>query len=118
MIRLLLALHPKARRRTHGEEFAVLLEKSRLTPRAALDVLAQAAKLHATVHRTRLLVGVAVLVSVGIEIIARASGLSANILWPPTAPARTAALLALFAPWAALAIRAGRSRSQRPAARS
>lgn len=34
MIRLLLALHSKARRRTHGEEFAVLLEKSRLTPLA------------------------------------------------------------------------------------
>jgi hypothetical protein len=46
VIRLLLALHPKARRRTHGEEFAVLLEKSRPTPLAVLDVLAQAAKLH------------------------------------------------------------------------
>lgn len=118
MIRFLLALYPKAWRVTYGEEFAALLEQTRLTPRAVLNVLTQAAKLHATVHRTRLLVGAAVLVSMGIEVIARATGLTANILWPPTAPARTIALLALIAPWAALAVRAERSRSHRPPARS
>jgi hypothetical protein len=118
VIRFLLALYPKAWRRTYGEEYAALLEQTRLTPRVVLDVLAQGAKLHATVHRTRLLVGGAVPVSVGVEVIARTTGLTANILWPPTTPARTVALLALFAPWAALAVRAQRSRSHRPPVRS
>ena len=115
MIRLLLACYPKAWRRAYGEEYAALLEQTRLTPRVVFDVLAQAAKLYARVHRSRFLVGAAVLVSIGVEVVARSMGLAVNIVWVPHTPAQTVALLALFAPWAALAVRAGRGRSLPPA---
>ncbi len=114
MIRLLLALYPKAWRRTYGEEFAALLEQTHLSPRAVLDVLNQAAKLHASAHRIRFLVGAAVLVSIGVEVVARRMGLAGNVVWVPHTPAQTVALLALFAPWTALVVRAGRGRSLRP----
>ena len=113
MIRLLLALYPKAWRRTYGDEFAALLEQTRPTPRVIFDVLAQAAKLHASVHRTRFVVGAAALVSVGVEIVARQTGLSANIVWAPTDLARAVALVFLCAPWAALVVRSRRGRSHR-----
>ena len=116
MIRLILACYPKAWRRTYGEEFAALFEQTRLTPRVVLDVLTQAAKLHASAHRTRFFVGAAVLMSIGVEIVARKMGLAVNIVWVPRTPAETVALLALFAPWTALIIRSGRDRSLRPSA--
>ena len=115
MIRLLVACYPKAWRRAYGEEFAALLEQTRLTPRAVLDVLVQAAKLHASAHRAGSLVGAAVLVSMGVEVVARRMGLAVNVVWVPRTPAQTVALLALFAPWAALVVRAGRGRSLPPA---
>ena len=118
MTRLLVALYPKAWRRAYGDEFAALLEQTRLTPRAVLDVLAQAAKLHVSAHRTRCLVGAAGLVSIGVEVVVRKMGLAVNIVWVPRTPAETEALLALFAPWTALMIRAGRGRSLRRPARS
>ncbi len=115
MIRMLLALYPKAWRRTYGEELAALLEQTRITPRVVLDVLAQAAKLQADAHWTGCPVGLAVLVSTGVEIVARKMGLAVNIVWVPRTPAETVALLALFALWAALMIRAGRGRPLPPA---
>lgn len=117
MIRLLVAIYPKAWRRAYGKEFAALLEQTRLTPRAVLDVIVQAAKLHVSAHRTRFLLGAAVLVSIGVEVVARRMGLAVNVVWVPNTPAQTVALLALFAPWAALAVRAGCGRSL-PSARS
>jgi hypothetical protein len=117
MIRFLVALFPKVWRGSYGDEFAATLEQTRLTPRTVLDVLALAAKLHISLHRDWLLVSAAVLVSVGIEIVARTAGLTANVLWPPTTPTRAAALAALVAPWAALVVR-GRIRSRRAPARS
>ncbi len=104
MIRMLLALYPKEWRRTYGEEFAALLEQTHFTPRVVLDVLAQACKRRADAHPSGLRMGEAVLVSLAVEVVARAAGLTANILWPPTTPARAAALLVLFAPWVALFI--------------
>ena len=118
MIRLLLALYPKAWRGTYGEEFAALLEQTRVTPRVVLDVLTQAAKLHASAHRTRFLVGAAVLVSIGVEIVARRMELAVNVVWVPHTPAQTVALLAMFSPWAALVVRASLGRLHRPPARS
>ena len=117
MIRMLLALYPKAWRRTYGEELAALLEQTRITPRVVLDVLAQAAKLQADAHWTGCPVGLAVLVSTGVEIVARTMGLAVNILWVPHTPAQAVALLALCAPWVAMAVRAGHGRSRRPLTR-
>lgn len=117
MIRLLVAVFPREWRRTYGEEFVALLEQTRLTPRVVLDVLAQAAKLHAGAHRTRLLFGAAALVSIGMEVLARKSGLAVNIVWVPHNPGQAVALLALVAPWAALIVRACRDRSTRRSAR-
>ena len=113
MIRLLLALYPGAWRRTYGEEFGALLEQSHLTPAVVIDVVAQAIKLQTTSHSGGVLVVVAGLMSLCVEIVARASGISANILWPPTAPTRAVALLALLVPWIALVVRATRCRIRR-----
>lgn len=110
MIRFLLALYPREWRRSYGEEFAALLEETPLSPRVVLDVALQAATLHARVHRTVLLVFTAVLVSVGLEVVANVTGLTANILWPPTTPVRALALGALFTPWLALVVRSCRYR--------
>jgi hypothetical protein len=118
MIRFLVRLYPKEWRRSYGDEFVVLLEETRVTAPVILDVLVQALKLHAGLHRTWLLVGAAAFMSVAVEIIALMTGLTANVLWPPTTPARAVALLALAAPWTALAVRGGRMRSHRPPARS
>lgn len=78
-------------------------------------MLVQAAKLHASAHRAGSSVGAAVLVSIGVEVVARKMGLAVNIVRVPRTPAETVALLALFAPWAALMIRAGRGRPFPPA---
>jgi hypothetical protein len=51
MIRLLVALYPRKWRDSFGEDFAALLEDTRLTPRAVFDVMAHAGKLHAGSHR-------------------------------------------------------------------
>lgn len=113
MIRFLVALYPKAWRRVYGEEFAALLEQTRLTPRAVLDVLAQAVTRHASVRRIWLAIGAAVLVSAGVEIFAKKTGLTSNILWLPTDLARAVALLALVAPGIAVVAWARRDRAHR-----
>lgn len=118
MIRFLLAFYPRAWRRTYGEEFAALLEQTRLTPAAILDVLAQAAKVRANLHRSGLLVGAAALVSVAVEVVVQSARLAPNLLWLPTGPAQGVALVALVAPWAGLAVRAGHHRSHRRPAQS
>jgi hypothetical protein len=63
-------------------------------------------------------VGAAGLVSIGVEIVARRMGLAVNVVWVPHTPAQTVALLAMFAHWAALVVRASLGRSHRPSARS
>lgn len=121
MIRFLLAFYPRAWRRTYGEELAALLEQTRLTPAAILDVLAQAAKVRVNLHRSGLLVGAAALVSVAVEVVVQSARLAPNLLWLPTGPAQTVALVALVAlvaPWAGLAVRAGHHRSHRRPAQS
>lgn len=119
MIRLLLALYPREWRRVYGDEFAALLEDTRLTPVVLLDVVAQAMKLRATAPRRYPLVAVALLVSVGVELVAKSTGLTANVFWPPTTVARAVALVVLVSPWAALATRARRRRTpHRPPVRT
>jgi hypothetical protein len=115
--RFLLALYPKSWRRSYGAEFAALLEQTRLTPRVVLDVLAQGAKLHATVHRRTLEACAALLVSAGVVVVAKKMGLTANILWLPSDAARTLALLALLSPWVTVVVRARRNRALRRRAR-
>jgi hypothetical protein len=103
MIRLLVAVYPRQWRAEFGEEFAALLEDTRLSPRAVADVLAGAGKLHAERHQ-RLAVVIAALVwSGGMEFLSARARLTADILWAPTTPARALALAATIAPWAALA---------------
>lgn len=110
MIRLLLALFPKPWRAVYGEEFAALLEDTRLTPLAVLDVMAEAAKLHVRAHHRVVLVVAAMLVSAGVEVVAEVSGIAANVLWAPTTFVRAVALLAVLAPWVVLGVRARRHR--------
>jgi hypothetical protein len=114
MIRALVTLYPAKWRAEFGDEFAALLEDTRLTPRAVLDVTVQAGKLHAAAHRRMGFVIAALLWSAGMEVIAVHDHLTANILWAPTAPARALALAATVGPWlaliaAAVTDRAGRS---------
>jgi hypothetical protein len=105
LIRVLVALHPKDWRERYGEEFAALLEDSQLTPRAMADVLAASAGLRLRAHRGPLLLAAAIVMSVACEVLAQRTGLAENVLWLPTDPLRTLALLGAVGPWAALIIR-------------
>jgi hypothetical protein len=112
LIRALVGLYPGKWRAEFGDEFAALLEDTRLTPRAVVDVTVQAGKLHVAARRQLALVVAALLWSAGMEVLAVREHLTANILWAPTAPARAIMFAATFGPWlglagAALARRAG-----------
>ncbi len=102
--RALVALHPRDWRQRYGDEFAALLGDTRLTPRAVADTLAHGAGLRVRAHATALLAAVAALVSVSCEIIAWRTGLSANILWPPTSPLRALVLAGAVTPWVAFVL--------------
>jgi hypothetical protein len=102
MIRALVALYPATWRAEFGDEFAALLEDTRLTPRAVLDITVQAGKLHAAAHQRLGFVIAALLWSACWEVLAVHDHLTANILWAPTAPARALALAATVGPWLAL----------------
>jgi hypothetical protein len=102
LIRALVALYPAKWRAEFGDEFAALLEDTRLTPRAVLDVTLQAAKLQAAAHRRLVFAIAAALWSAGLEVLAVHDHLTANILWAPTAPARAIILAATVGPWLAL----------------
>lgn len=99
MIRLLVALYPRKWRATFGEEFAALLEDTRLTPRAVLDVAVSAGKLRVSDHRRLTLVLASLLWSGCMVYLSVHAGLTANILWAPTTPARGLALAATLGPW-------------------
>ncbi len=103
MTRVLLALHPRRWRELYGDEFAALLDDTRLTPAAVADVAVHAAKLHASAHPRLARVCAALAVSAVFEVISARAGLTANILWAPTDPLRALALIATIAPWLALA---------------
>jgi hypothetical protein len=77
LIRCLVALQPRDWRERYGAEFAALL----LTAAVALTVSCETA--------------------------AKLTGLAVNVLWLPTDPLHTLALLGVVGPWAALIIRAG-----------
>ena len=99
MTRLLVALYPRKWRATFGEEFAALLEDSRLTPRAVFDVVVNAGKLHAASHRRLALVLGSLLWSGCLVYLSVRARLTANILWAPSTPARALALAATIGPW-------------------
>jgi hypothetical protein len=99
MTRLLVALYPRKWRATFGEEFAALLEDTRLTPGAVFDVVASAAKLHAASHRRLALVVASLLWSGCMVYLSVRARLTANVLWVPSTPARALALAATVAPW-------------------
>lgn len=99
MIRLLVALYPRKWRASFGEEFAALLEDTRLTPGAVFDVVASAGKLHAASRRRLALVLASLLWSGCMEYLSVRARLTANLLWAPSTPARALALAATIGPW-------------------
>jgi hypothetical protein len=99
MIRLLVTLHPRKWRASFGDEFAALLEDSRLTPGAVFDVVMNAGKLHAASHRMLALVLAALSWSSCLVYLSVRARLTANVLWAPTTPARAMALAATIGPW-------------------
>ncbi|HTT50386.1 MAG TPA: hypothetical protein VMH35_03140 [Streptosporangiaceae bacterium] len=114
LIRLLVALHPRDWRERYGEEFAALLEDTRLTPAAVLNVAVRGAGLRVRARQGTVLLVAALVVSVASEIAAQLAGLAANILWLPTSPLRALALLGAVGPWAVLIVWArARRRSAR-----
>jgi len=114
MIRLLVALYPRKWRAAFGEEFAALLEDTRLTPRAVADVVISAGKLRAAGHRRLALALASLLWSGCTEYLSVRARLTANILWAPTTPARALALAATIGPWLGFAgITAARHLSRR-----
>jgi len=103
VIRFLVGLHPRRWRERHGDEFAALLEETRLSSRVVMDVVLHAGRLHVRAHR-RLRRFCAVLVmSVCVEVISLRAGLTANVLWAPTNLLRALALIATAGPWIVLA---------------
>jgi hypothetical protein len=104
MRRLLVALYPRAWRDTFGDEFAALLDQTRLTPVVIVDVVIHATRLRAKSHRRVLLVAASASWSAGFEYGSVHAGLTANILWAPTDPERALALFATVGPWLALAL--------------
>lgn len=99
MIRLLLALHPRAWRTRYGEEYRELLEVSPLTPRTVIDVLLNAVRQHDRAHPRRVRLVAAAFLMALVEVAALRAGLTANLLWAPTTPLRAFVLLAALAPW-------------------
>lgn len=99
MTRLLVALYPRKWRASFGEEFAALLEDTRLTPGAVFDVVVSAGKLHARCHQRLALVLASLLWSGFMEYLSVRARLTANILWAPTTAARALALAATIGPW-------------------
>jgi hypothetical protein len=99
----LMALHPRRWRERYGEEFAALLDDTKLSPAMVLNVMAHAAKLHVRAHPRALQVCGALVLSAFFETVSLRAGLTANILWAPTDPVRALALLATTGPWLALA---------------
>ena len=99
MIRLLVALYPRKWRATFGEEFTALLEDTRLTPRAILNVAVSAGKLRASGHRRLALVLGSLGWSGCLVYLSVHARLTANILWAPTTFARALALAATLGPW-------------------
>ncbi|MGP7999218.1 MAG: hypothetical protein ACLPKI_18165 [Streptosporangiaceae bacterium] len=106
LIRVLVALHPRDWRERYGEEFAALLEDTRLTPPAVANVAVRGAGLRVQAHQDSVLLVTALVVSVASEIAAQLTGLAANILWVPASPLRALALLGAVGPWAVLIVRA------------
>jgi hypothetical protein len=99
MTRLLVALYPRKWRAEFGEEFAALLEGSRLTPVAVFDVVVSAGKLQAASHRRLALVLASLLWSGCMVYLSVRARLTANVLWAPSTPARALALAATVGPW-------------------
>jgi hypothetical protein len=99
MIRLLVTLYPRKWRVTFGDEFAALLEETRLTPRAVVDVVASAGRVRAASHRRLGLVVASLLWSGVMEYFSVRAGLTANVLWAPSTLARALALAATMGPW-------------------
>jgi hypothetical protein len=96
---VLVAMHPRAWRSRYGEEYRALLEDTTLTPAAVADILKNCIALQARAHPSALLIFGAVLASVAGEFAALRAGLTVNILWAPTNPARALALLGTVGPW-------------------
>ncbi len=99
MTRLLVALYPRKWRADFGEEFAALLEDTRLTPRAVFDAVVSAGKLHAASHRRLALVLASLPWSGCMEYLSVRARLTANVFWAPSTPARALALAATIGPW-------------------
>jgi hypothetical protein len=110
MRRLLLAMYPKRWRAQYGEEFAALLEDTPMTPAAVVDVLRHATGLHLRTRPKLVRVTGAALVTAAVEAMALHAGLTDNILWAPSTPARALALAVALAPGALLAGPAARRR--------
>lgn len=99
MIRLLLALHPRAWRIRYGDEFRALLEDEALTMVVVLDVVCNAVRQHVAAHLFALRLLVALALSVLVEVLTVRARLTDNILWPPSTAVRALALALLVLSW-------------------
>jgi hypothetical protein len=105
LIRALVALHPREWRRRYGEEFAALLEDTRLTRSAVINVATHAAKLQIRAHTEGALMVAALAVSTISRITAHNAGFAVNILWAPTTALRALTLLGAVGPFVGLTVR-------------
>ena len=103
MRRLLVALHPRPWRAEYGEELRDLLSTDALSVEVVVDVLRNVARQHLRARPLAVRVALALLLSAVVEVYAVRAGLTRNILWPPSSPARGLALAALLACWVPVA---------------
>jgi hypothetical protein len=100
--RCLARSYPRGWRERYGEEFAALLAETPLTVHVVLDVLRAGALAHVRA-RSSLVRAIAAVAWTGVALaLAMRTGVTANLLWPPSDPLRAVALAITFAPSAAV----------------
>jgi len=113
MKRLLIALFPRAWRYRYGAGFADLLDHTPLSVDVVLDCLRSAAMAHVRERCVPLALVAAVGWFAATNVVALRTGVTVNILWPPTSLTRGLMLVVALVPPAAL-VRQARCRVAAP----
>jgi len=106
MRRLLVRLYPRRWRDDYGEGFARLLDETPLSAGIVVDCVRGAGTAHLRGHPLAAAIGVSAIWFMVAQVLALRSGVTANLVWAPTSPARSLMLLSTFVPPIGLMARA------------
>jgi hypothetical protein len=116
-LRGLVRLYPRSWRRRYGAGLEALLDEMRPSPAVVLDVVRGAAGAHVQQRRSAAIWLAAAMATVMAEALSLRAGVTVNVLWAPTDPARALFLVLTLAPAATalwLTVRLGRSPVRAP----